>query len=127
VTSSTEKKPVITSEAIKDAIIEAVDDMKGIDVVALDIKEVSNFADYMVVASGTSDTHVRAIAVNVATDLKEKGMRPIGEEGSDVSEWVLVDFGDVILHVMRPEVREFYDLEKLWDSEVRKLLEESRD
>ncbi len=126
-TSSTEKKPVITSEAIKDAIIEAVDDMKGIDVVALDIKEVSNFADYMVVASGTSDTHVRAIAVNVATDLKEKGMRPIGEEGSDVSEWVLVDFGDVILHVMRPEVREFYDLEKLWDSEVRKLLEESRD
>lgn len=115
----------MNSEQLKEAVIEAVDDMKAVDIVALDIREVSSFADYMVIASGTSDTHVKAIANSAAVDVRAKGVSPIGEEGADVSEWVLVDFGDVVLHVMRPEVREFYNLEKLWNTEVRKLLEET--
>jgi len=116
----------MTPNQLKDHVLQALDDMKAQDIVALDIAEVSSFADYMVIATGTSDTHVRAIANAAATDLAKKGSRPLSEEGADVSEWVLIDFGDVVLHVMRQEVRDFYELEKLWDSEVRKMLEQGR-
>ena len=114
------------SDQLKDHVLEALDDMKAQNVVVLDVAEVSSFTDYMVVATGTSDTHVKAIASAAATDLAQKGSRALSEEGADVSEWVLVDFGDVVLHVMRQEVRDFYELEKLWDVEVRKMLEKSR-
>ena len=114
-------------EEIKQQVIEAVENVKGQDIRVLDIADISNFADYMVVVSGTSDTHVRALAREASDSLRKQGVIPLNENGADVGEWVLVDFGDVVLHVMRPEVREYYDLEKLWDEDVRKMVEQHRE
>ena len=113
-------------EQIKDQVIEALEDVKGQDIRVIDITGIADFADYMVVASGTSDTHVKALARNASTSLRQQGVKPLNEDGADVGEWVLVDFGDVVLHVMRPEVREYYDLEKLWDEDVRALVKKHR-
>jgi len=114
-------------EEIKQKVIEAIEDVKGQDIRVLDIADISNFADYMVVVSGTSDTHVKALAREASDSLRKQGIKPLNEDGADVGEWVLVDFGDVVLHVMRPEVREYYDLEKLWDEDVRKMVEQHRE
>ncbi|MCL4126082.1 UNVERIFIED_CONTAM: hypothetical protein GTU68_016276 [Idotea baltica] len=120
-------KNSMNSEQLKQQIIEALEDVKGVDINAINIQEVSDFADYMVVVSGTSDTHVKALARNASDSLRKQGVKPLNENGSDIGEWVLVDFGDVVLHVMRPEVREYYDLEKLWDEDFRNLLKQHRD
>lgn len=114
-------------EKIKNHVVAAVEDMKGNDIRVIDINDISDFADYMVVVSGTSDTHVRAIAREASNQLRKSGVMPLSEDGADVGEWVLVDFGDVVLHVMRPEVREYYDLEKLWDEDVRELVKKHRE
>lgn len=114
------------SEQIKQEVVEAIENVKGQDISVIDIADISNFADYMVVVSGTSDTHVKALAREASDSLRTKGVIPINEDGADVGEWVLVDFGDVVLHVMRPEVREYYDLEKLWDEDVRMMVEKHR-
>lgn len=114
-------------EEIKQKVVAAVENVKGQDIRVLDIADISNFADYMVVVSGTSDTHVKALAREASDSLRAEGVKPLNEDGADVGEWVLVDFGDVVLHVMRPEVREYYDLEKLWDEDVRKMVEQHRE
>lgn len=114
-------------EQIKQQVVEALEDIKGLDINVINIKDVSDFADYMVVASGTSDTHVKALARNASDTLRKQGVKPLNVNGEDIGEWVLVDFGDVVLHVMRPEVREYYDLEKLWDEDVRSLVKQHRD
>lgn len=114
-------------ETIKDNVIAALEDVKAQDVKVIDISDISDFADYMIVASGTSDTHVKALAREASTQLRVKGVIPLNENGADVGEWVLVDFGDVVLHVMRPEVRAYYDIEKLWDEDVRALVQKHRD
>lgn len=114
-------------EQIKDQVVDALEDIKGVDIRVIDITDISDFADYMVLASGTSDTHVKALARSASTSLRTQGVIPLNEDGADVGEWVLVDFGDVVLHVMRPEVREYYDLEKLWDKDVRELMKKHRD
>lgn len=114
-------------EQIKDQVVDALEDIKGVDIRTIDITDISDFADYMVVASGTSDTHVKALARSASTSLRKQGVIPLNEDGADVGEWVLVDFGDVVLHVMRPEVREYYDLEKLWDEDVRALMKKHRE
>ena len=114
-------------EQIKNHVVDAVEDIKANDVRVIDINDISDFADYMVVVSGTSDTHVRAIARAASDQLRKLGVMPLSENGADIGEWVLVDFGDVVLHVMRPEVREYYDLEKLWDEDVRELVRKHRE
>lgn len=114
-------------EQIKDQVVAALEDLKAHDIRVIDITDISDFADFMVVASGTSDTHVKALAREASTNLRTQGVKPIGEDGADIGEWVLVDFGDVVLHVMRPEVREYYDLEKLWDEDVRELVKKHRE
>jgi len=114
-------------EQIKDQVVDALEDIKGVDIRVIDITDISDFADFMVVASGTSDTHVKALARSASTSLRTQGVMPLNEDGADVGEWVLVDFGDVVLHVMRPEVREYYDLEKLWDKDVRELMKKHRE
>ncbi|MFT4635489.1 MAG: nicotinate-nucleotide adenylyltransferase [Arenicella sp.] len=114
-------------EQIKDQVVDALEDIKGVDIRVIDITDISDFADFMVVASGTSDTHVKALARSASTSLRTQGVIPLNEDGGDVGEWVLVDFGDVVLHVMRPEVREYYDLEKLWDKDVRALMKKHRE
>ncbi len=117
----------MNSDQIKDQVVNALEDVKGQDINVLDIADISDFADYMVVVSGTSDTHVKALARSASDSLRKQGVNPLNEDGADVGEWVLVDFGDVVLHVMRPEVRDYYDLEKLWDEDVRKLVEQHRE
>lgn len=93
---------------------EALDDMKAEEVVELDVRDKTSVMDYIFVASGTSGRHVRAIANNVAVETKKAGFKPLGVEGEEEGEWVLADLGDIVVHVMQPQVREFYDLESLW-------------
>jgi len=100
---------------IVDIALRAIDDMKGVNVTTLDVRGVTDIADHMIIASGNSDRHVRAIAERVVEFGKKAGYRPMGVEGERDGEWVLVDLQDVIVHVMLPRVREFYRLESLWD------------
>ncbi len=103
-----------TAEDIKNTVLNALDDMKAKDVVCLDVKPLTSMADFMVVASGTSSRHVKATADRVAEYARNIGIKPLGVEGAQAAEWILVDLNDVIVHVMMPEARRFYDLEKLW-------------
>lgn len=103
-----------TAEEIKNAALNALDDMKAKDVVCLDVKPLTSMADFMVVASGTSSRHVKAMADRVEEYARNLGVKPLGVEGAQAAEWILVDLNDVIVHVMMPEARRFYDLEKLW-------------
>jgi ribosome-associated protein len=104
----------VNSEALTDLVVAALDDVKAKDIVRLDVRDMTTVTDYMVVASGTSNRHVKALADNVAEKAKAAGHRPIGIEGEEGGEWVLLDLQDTLVHVMLPKVREFYNLEKLW-------------
>ena len=95
-------------------ILSRLDDMKAEETVTIDLRGKSAFSDYMVVTTGRVNRHVGAIAENVAKGLKETGIKAIHVEGLTNCDWVLIDSGDVIVHVFRPEVREFYNLERLW-------------
>jgi ribosome-associated protein len=99
---------------LSQVVLDALADMKAVDVKALDVRGITDITDTMVVASGTSDRHVKSIADRVVQRCKEAGFRPYGMEGERDGEWVLLDLQDLVLHVMLPRVREFYALEKLW-------------
>ena len=103
-------------KSLKKIIVDAIEDGKGNDIVVLDVRKVSDVADTLVIASGTSTRHVKSLAERAVLAAKENGYRPLGVEDSGPAEWVLADFGDVVLHVMLPATREFYDLEKLWST-----------
>lgn len=102
------------SEQLSELIVKTLEDVKGRDIVKLDVRRMTPLTDYMVVASGTSSRHVKALAETVADKCKEAGCRPLGIEGVEGGEWVLLDMQDALVHVMLPKVREFYNLEKLW-------------
>src|SRR5579872_4216696 len=102
--------------AVTTTVTAALDDMKATNVKVLDVRGLTDIADTMVIASGTSDRHVRSIADRVVEKAKAAGFRPLGLEGERDGEWVLVDLQDIILHVMLPRVREFYGLERLWEN-----------
>tara|TARA_R110002110_G_C13470513_1_gene720782 strand:- start:16202 stop:16537 length:336 start_codon:yes stop_codon:yes gene_type:complete len=102
------------AETLKHVVVDALEDLKAINVVTLDVRELTDVMDYLVIASGTSNRHVKSLANNVSMEAKKRGTRPLGVEGDDAGEWVLVDFGDVVAHVMLPATRDFYDLERLW-------------
>jgi ribosome-associated protein len=104
----------MNSEQMRDFAIAALDDIKAVNVIALDVRRASSVTDYMLIASGTSDRHVRSIVNSVVEAARERGIKPLGIEGEVHGQWALVDLGDVIVHVMKPDVREFYQLEKLW-------------
>ncbi|HSH43952.1 MAG TPA: ribosome silencing factor [Arenicellales bacterium] len=110
------------TDVFKDRILGLLDDIKARDVQVFDVREMTTVTDWMVVASGTSSRHVKSIASHVVDELREEGLRPYGSEGEEHGEWVLLDYGDVVLHVMQPETREFYQLEKLWSPEVEEML-----
>lgn len=99
---------------LRNLVVAALDDLKARDIVEVDVRGKSSVADLLVVASGTSSRHVKSIADEVVKKAKQAGNPPIGVEGQREAEWVLVDLGDVIVHVMLPRTREFYGLERLW-------------
>ena len=102
------------SEALKELVMDALDDIRGQDIVALDVTQQTDIADHMVVVSGNTSRQVKALVDNVLARVKAEQVEVLGVEGADSGEWVLVDLADVIVHVMLPAVREFYDLERLW-------------
>jgi ribosome-associated protein len=108
------------SASLKIVVLDALDGMKALDVKFLDVRGLTDIADFMVIASGTSDRHVRSVAQRVVEKAKEAGFRPHGVEGQQDGDWVLIDLNEMIVHVMLPRVREFYGLEKLWDMTVMK-------
>jgi len=99
---------------IKQIAVNALEDLKGQDIVTLDVSELSDVMDTLIICTGTSSRQVKSLAENVVEDGKEAGIRPIGVEGMETGEWVLVDYGDLVVHVMQAQVRGFYELEKLW-------------
>ena len=110
-TAPTPPPPV---DVLLKSVIDAVENLKAQDVVELDVRGKSSVCDFMVVASGTSTRHVKSIADEVVKFAKQLDYQPLGVEGEQEAEWVLVDLGDVVIHVMLPRVREFYALERLW-------------
>ncbi|MCL1035993.1 ribosome silencing factor [Shewanella corallii] len=102
------------SAELKAFVVDKVDDLKAKDIVTFDVSNQSTITDYMVICSGTSSTHVRSMAEYAVKEAKQANIEILGVEGRDGSEWVLVDFGGVILHVMQEQTRDFYQLEKLW-------------
>jgi ribosome-associated protein len=108
-------KAVPAKLSLKAVVTDALADMKALAVTVLDVRGLTDVTDFMIIASGTSDRHVRSVAQRVVEKTKEAGFRPHGVEGQQDSDWVLIDLNEMIVHVMLPRVREFYGLEKLWD------------
>jgi len=114
-TPRTRKKPTpAPADRLRELVLAALDDLKARDVREIDVRDKSSVTDLMVVASGTSSRHVKSIADEVIKKAKHAGLPPIGVEGQREAEWVLVDLGDIVVHVMLPRTREFYGLERLW-------------
>ncbi len=99
---------------IQELVIGILDDLKAVDLRSLDVRDKSAVTDIMVICSGTSSRHVRALTDNVIQKVKAAGITLLGVEGEAAAEWALVDLGDVVVHIMLPEVRDFYQLERLW-------------
>jgi ribosome-associated protein len=100
----------------RDLAVDVLEDAKAQDIQVIDLTERSSFADYMIVASGTSSRQVKAMADRLVQRAKSRGITPLGVEGATDAEWVLVDLADVVVHLMQPQTRAFYNLEKLWSA-----------
>jgi len=114
-------------EALKRMALDALDDLKAKDVTVIDVRNKTSVTDWIVIATGSSSRHVKSLANSVVTSMKDAGKPVLGVEGEDDGEWVLVDLGDVIVHVMQQQVREFYDLESLWSVDVSRHRELQQD
>ena len=106
------------SQQLTQLVVDALDDLKAVDLHVIDVRDKTSITDVMVIASGTSNRHVKSLANNVVEKAKENGARPLGIEGLEHGEWALIDLGDVVAHVMLPQVRDFYQLEKLWETDA---------
>ena len=113
----------MVSEELRSLVIGALEDLKAERIVELDVRNKTDVTDYIIVASGNSSRHVKAIANNVVIEAKKAGQAPLGVEGETDGEWMLVDLADVVVHVMQPQVRQFYDLESLWQVDFSKRQE----
>ena len=108
----------ILPSKLRDLVSSSLDELKAVDPVTINVKKLSSFTDYMIIASGTSNRHIQSIGEKVLEDLKTKNIKPLGLEGEGSEEWLLIDVGDVVLHLMSENARAFYDLESLWDPEL---------
>lgn len=104
------------ADLITQLVVDALDELKAKDIQVLDVRGKTSVTDFMVIASGTSNRQVKALAGNVVEEAKKVGVRPLGTEGEGAAEWILVDLGDVVVHIMQPKIRDFYQLEKLWST-----------
>ena len=104
--------------SLKNKIINSLEDIKAVNPIAINVKKISSLADYIIIASGTSVRHITAISEKVIDGLKKSKVKDVKVEGQSGDDWVLVDAGDVIVHLMSTEAREFYDLESLWDPDL---------
>ncbi len=102
------------TDELKKLVIDAMEDLKATAIKILDVRSVTSITDLMIIASGTSTRHIKSIADYVAQKAKESGWQVLGVEGDMAADWVLVDIGDIVVHIMLPDIREFYALEKLW-------------
>ena len=109
----------MASSVLSELVIDALDELKAQSIKCMDVRHLTSVTDVMVIATGRSDRHVRALAESIVENCKRAGEPPLGVEGQDAGEWVLVDLSDVVVHVMLQRVREFYNLEKLWDIPAR--------
>ncbi|MCG8432422.1 MAG: ribosome silencing factor [Gammaproteobacteria bacterium] len=105
-------------KALAEFVITALEDIKGQEIRLLDVGNMTAITDYMVIASGSSNRHVKALANNVLEKTKAASIAPLGVEGQQDAEWILIDLQDVLVHIMQPRVRDFYNLEKLWDADL---------
>lgn len=107
----------MTIDELRALVIDALEDMKAQDIREIDVRDKTSITDLLFVASGTSNRHVKSIADNVVLKAKAAGVQPLGVEGEAEGEWILVDLADIVVHVMLPRIRDFYNLEKLWLAE----------
>jgi ribosome-associated protein len=105
----------LSPKQIADLAVKVLDDHKAIDIRCLDVAHLTSMMDFMIVATGRSDRHVRALGDALTTFCKEHAIEVLGSEGQEAAEWLLVDLVDVVVHIMLPRAREFYEIEKLWD------------
>ncbi len=112
---------ILDVETMKDAVIDAIEDIKGFDITVMDVRKLTSMTNYMIVASANSSRQAKAVADNVREKLKEKGYAIRGTEGEKEGEWVLVDLDDIVVHIMVPATRAYYNLEQLWgEAETRR-------
>ncbi len=103
-------------DELKSLVTGALDDLKGRNLCCLDVRALTDVFDYMIIVSGTSNRHVRALVKSVISRCKQNSIKPLGVEGEQPGDWVLIDLTDLVVHVMLPSAREFYDLERLWSN-----------
>ena len=108
-------------------ILDALEEAKAVDICQLDVRKLTDITDFMVIASGTSHRHVHATAERVREAARQQQLRPIGIEGEAENDWILIDYADVVVHVMMPQVREFYSLERLWNDHLGEAVQYRRD
>ena len=106
------------TQKLKNKIIKSLEDIKPVNRIAIDVTKISSLTDFMIIASGTSNRHIAAMSEHILENLKETNISGIKIEGQGGDDWVLVDAGDVVIHLMSADAREFYDLESLWDPEL---------
>lgn len=111
----------MNSEQLKDTVVDALEDIKGQDLAVLPVRHLTSLTDYMLIATGTSNRHVRALANEVQERVKAAGGEVLGVEGEAAGEWVLIDLGDVVAHVMQGQVREYYNIDELWGGDASRV------
>ncbi len=117
----------MTLEQVRDTAIAGLEEAKAQDIKVMDVRGLTDITDFMILATGTSSRHVNAIADKLIDYMKDHDHRPLGVEGQDEADWVLVDLNDAIVHIMQADARVFYDLEKLWGEELRQIVERNRE